>query len=217
MNMEIKRTANAGVLLRLDGKRILLDGVCREIKPYLATPSHVRAELLKDMPDALLFTHVHEDHYDAAFVSEFLKNTAGPVMGPADIPCSGGDTLNLGSLRITRITSRHIGKWQNMAHVSFILEGSRCVWFLGDASPLQWKGKGALPKPDVVLAPYAYGMGNGLEILGQLGAQEVVLLHLPERSNDPYGLWSAVESAIGQWDKGKVYILDMEQTITIEG
>lgn len=215
MNMEIKRTANAGVLLRLDGKRILMDGVCREIKPYLATPPHVREALLTDPPDALLFTHTHADHYDAAFVSEYLQKTAGPVMGSADIPCCGGDTLNLGCLRITRIPSRHIGKWQNMAHVSFILEGSRCVWFLGDASPLQWSKNIALPKPDVVIAPYAYGMGNGLEILGQLGAQEVVLLHLPERSEDPYGLWNGVESAIGQWDKGIVHILHMEQAITI--
>ena len=36
--MRVKRTANAGVLLELDGARILLDGVCGEIKPYLPTP-----------------------------------------------------------------------------------------------------------------------------------------------------------------------------------
>lgn len=215
MKMEIKRTANAGVLLRLDGKRILMDGVCREIKPYLATPPHVREALLTDPPDALLFTHTHADHYDAAFVSEYLQKTAGPVMGSADIPCCGGDTLNLGCLRITRIPSRHIGKWQNMAHVSFILEGSRCVWFLGDASPLQWKEKTGLPKPDVVIAPYAYCMGNGWQILERFGAKNVVILHLPRRDADPYELWNAVEASIVQSGSQNIYIPDMEETIEI--
>jgi L-ascorbate metabolism protein UlaG (beta-lactamase superfamily) len=213
--MEIKRTANAGVLLRLDGKRILMDGVCREVKPYLATPPHVRRELLDNPPDALLFTHNHADHYDAAFVSDYLQKTAGPVMGPADIPFSSGKTLDLGGVRITQIPSKHVGKWGDVGHVSFILEGTRCVWFLGDASPLQWKEKPTLPKADVVIAPYAYGMGNGWKILEQLGARDVVLLHLPEPDTDPYGLWAAVEESAAQRGDRNMYIPCMEETIKI--
>ena len=36
--MEIRRTANAGVLLKLDGVRILLDGLCDRVEGYLPTP-----------------------------------------------------------------------------------------------------------------------------------------------------------------------------------
>ena len=213
--MEIKRTANAGVLLKMDGKQILMDGVCQEVKPYLATAPHVREALLQQRPDALLFTHCHEDHYDAAFVSEYLQIAAGPVLGPADIPFCSEKKLELDGIRITQIPSRHVGKYDQVGHVSFILEGSQCVWFLGDASPLQWKGHTALPKPDVLIAPYAYGMGNGWDIVKLLGAQKLVLVHLPERNTDPYGLWDAVEASAGQRGNIELYIPEMEQTLSV--
>lgn len=213
--MEIKRTANAGVLLRLDGKRILMDGVCREVKPYLATPFRVREALLRDLPDALLFTHSHADHYDAAFVSEYLQKTAGPVLGPADIPFCSTEACCVGDVRITPVPSRHIGKTEPMGHMSFVLEGSRCVWFLGDASPLLWKGRTDLPRPDVLIAPYAYGMGSGWEIAKSLSAHDVVLLHLPERNADPYGLWAGVEAAAGQERKNRVHIPEIDSAVTL--
>lgn len=213
--MEIKRTANAGVLLRLDGKQILMDGVCREVKPYPATPPRVREHLLRELPDALLVTHSHADHYDAAFVSEYLQKTAGPVLGPADIPFCSMEACYVGDVKITPVASRHIGKTEPIGHMSFILEGSRCVWFLGDASPLLWQARGDLPKPDVMIVPYAYGMGSGWEICKKLGAQSVVLLHLPERAADPYGLWDAVEATAGQGSGPALYIPAMEQTIEI--
>ena len=51
--MEIRRTANAGVLLKLDGVSILMDGVCREVKPYPATPPEERALLSSCYPDVM--------------------------------------------------------------------------------------------------------------------------------------------------------------------
>ena len=213
--MEIKRTANAGVLLRLDGKRILMDGVCREVKPYLATPSHVREALREQVPDALLITHSHADHYDAAFVSEYLQMTAGPVLGPADIPFCSTKACRIGDIQVLPVPSRHIGKTEPMGHMSFILQGSRCVWFLGDASPLLWKGRTELPGPDLLIAPYAYGMGTGWEITKSLGAKDVVLLHLPERGNDPYDLWSGVEAAVSEEREIQVHIPEIGGTVTL--
>jgi len=214
--MEIKRTANAGVLLRLDGKKILMDGVSRAVYPYPATPPQIKKELLQDLPDALLITHRHEDHYDAAFVSEYMKNPAGPVMGPADIPFCREMPKRVGDIRITPVISRHIGKTEPMGHMSFVLEGSQCIWFLGDASPLLWKNRNDLPRPDVMIVPYAYGMGSGWEICKQLGAKNIVLLHLPPRDADPYGLWAAVEAAAGQGNGPALYIPAMGETVIID-
>ncbi len=196
--MEIKRTANAGVLLTLDGVRILLDGVSREMLPYLPTPEGVRKELLQEPADVLCFTHKHADHYDAAFVSEYLQKTAGPILGPADIPFCRQETLQMEGVRIRQIPSRHIGKQEPMGHVSFIIEGSKCVWFMGDASPLQWRDRKDLPRPDILIAPYAYATGSGWQISQSLGAGAIVLVHLPERKKDIYSLWDAVEAAVGQ-------------------
>ena len=213
--MEIKRTANAGVLLTLDGVRVLLDGVCREILPYLPTPEAVRKELLAAAPDALCFTHQHADHYDAAFVSEYLQKAAGPVLGPADIPFCRQETAQIKGLHITQISSRHIGKQEPMGHVSFLIQGSKCVWFVGDASPLQWRGRTDLPKPDVLIAPYAYATGSGWQITQSLGAKTIVLVHLPERSKDIYGLWDTVEATVGESGMKALQIPEMGQIVTL--
>ena len=68
--MEIRRTANAGVLLTLDDVKILLDGVSREVKPYPATPPKIKQELLSCPPDVVLFTHDHPDHFDPDYTQK---------------------------------------------------------------------------------------------------------------------------------------------------
>jgi len=213
--MEIKRTANAGVLLRLDGTFILMDGVCTEVKPYLPTPTGEKQALLHNLPDVVMFTHSHEDHYDASFVSEYKQKAAGPILGPADIPFCSPESGAFGNVRITQIPTSHIGKVGHLGHHSFILEGSRCVWFVGDASPLQWKKIPDLPKPDVLLAPYAYAIGSGWQISAQLGAEAVVLLHLPKRGEDPYGLWDAVDATTAKSAGPRLYIPAMGETLNI--
>lgn len=213
--MRIERTACAGALLTLDGKRILMDGVCREVKPYPATPPSIRTKLENSLPDALLLTHKHEDHYDEAFVSQYVQNSAGPVLGPADIPYAGQKELTLGNIRILNLESRHIGKVQPLEHRSFILSGSKCVWFLGDASPLLWKNRNDLPKPDVMIVPYAYAIGSGWDVCRNLGASTVVLLHLPQRDTDPYGLWDAVTQTVAQHPGPTLYIPEMGEQLCI--
>ena len=177
--MEITRTANAGVLLKLDGISVLLDGVCREVQPYPATPPEIKAQLLEKFPDAVAFTHAHKDHYDPAFASAYQGKTGRDV-------------------QIIPVTSRHIGAaGKDTPHMSFIIKGSRCVWFLGDAAPSCWRMETSLPKPDVLLVPYAYATTPASWALTQsLGAKQIVLLHLPSREKDSIGLWDAMESTV---------------------
>lgn len=210
--MEIRRTANAGVLLRLDGKNILLDGVSQEEAPYLATPPELRQELLGEKLDALVFTHSHIDHYDPLFVSEYLQNTAGPIMGPAEIPCSSQETARLGPVTVTPVPCRHVGK-TDAEHRCYIIQGSRCVWFMGDASLLHWMGTGEHPKPDVLIVPYGFVLGKGWQYCKDLAPAAVVVLHLPEKGNDPYGLWDATEKAIAECPGPQVLIPGMGQRI----
>ena len=206
--MEIQRTANAGVLLKLDGVSILLDGLCDGIDVYLPTPPAIADSLLADMPDVLVFTHNHPDHYSEALLLPYRKQNLRPIFGPEYLPLEG---MWVGEVTITPVPSRHIGKAEpGLVHHSFIIEGSQCVWFMGDAAPLQWTNRTDLPKPDVLIGPFAYANTKSAWELSCSLAEKVILLHLPERNNDPYGLWSAVESAtsgatnlyipkIGEW------------------
>ena len=213
--MEIKRTANAGVLLRLDGHKILLDGVCRETAPYLATPSHLWEALLREKPDVVAFTHAHADHYDPGFVSEYLQNAAGPILGPADIPFSTQETCRVGDVTITPVDSKHMGKADDAGHRSYILQGSKCVWFMGDASPLHWLERTDLPRPDVLMAPYGFVIGRGWEITRALDPGMLLLLHLPDRRGDIYGLWDAVEHTVGGDSHPIVLIPQMGETVRL--
>lgn len=213
--MEIQRTANAGVLLRLDDVRILLDGVCREVKPYPATPQAIRSELLRNHPDVVVFSHAHEDHYDERFVSEYLQNTAGPVLGPADIPFCSREALSIGGVTISPVDSHHMGKTEPMGHRSYVIQGSKCVWFMGDASPLHWTQRTDLPRPDVLMAPYGFAIGHGWDVTKALNPGVIVLLHLPDRRSDVYGLWDAVEHSVAKDSHPAVLIPEMGETIRL--
>jgi L-ascorbate metabolism protein UlaG (beta-lactamase superfamily) len=200
-------TANAGVLLTLDGKRILLDGVCREVAPYVATPQRIRAELSHNFPDIVAVTHRHDDHCDPDFEAAFVAATGRPLIDP------GWDrgVLHFGEISVTAVPSRHIGKC-DIAHCSYIIEGSSCVWFMGDASPEQFRKMTHLPKPDLIIAPYAYASTDfSLRITRSFGAKNIVLLHLPDRASDPYGLWDSVLKTVG--DEGGIFIPKVEEFI----
>lgn len=191
--MEIQRTANAGVLLKMDGVSILLDGLCDRVEGYLPTPPAVAQQLLDDPPDLLAFTHYHKDHCSRALLLPYRKENLRPILGPESL--SKG-SVKVGEVTVTPVASRHLGRIEpGLEHVSYIVEGSQCVWFMGDAAPIQWKDRSDLPRPDVLIAPYAYGNTKSAWELTCSLADKVVLLHLPDKNKDPYGLWEGVEAA----------------------
>ena len=194
--MELRRTANAGVLLTLDDTKILLDGVCQEVKPYLATPPAVKQELISNPPDVLLFTHEHEDHFDPDYLQRVNQ------------------AKSAGKVKITAVPTRHMGHYgKTTPHQSFVLEGSQTVWFLGDASPMELKKLSDHPKPDVLIIPYPYvSTPPALKLLEALLPCKIVLLHLPLRENDPDGVWQSVEPGL-EYLKAYLYVPELGETL----
>lgn len=189
--MDFKRTANAGGLITLDGVSILIDGVCRELKPYQGTPQNILNELSSCYPDILAFTHTHTDHYDEAYVNMYKKDTLRSVLRP-----ELSDIKTVKNVEIIGIPTRHIGK-NDVPHLSYIINGSKCVWFTGDASPLVFKNFTSLPVPDVLIVTHAYVTSpSAWKIVKSTGAKKVILLHMPKREDDEYGLWDAMENII---------------------
>jgi L-ascorbate metabolism protein UlaG (beta-lactamase superfamily) len=192
--MELQRTANAGVLLKLDGVSILLDGLCDGVEGYLPTPPAIAEQLLENPPDLLAFTHGHADHLSEALLLPYRKQNLRPILGP--------ESLYLGAVRVGDVTvklveSRHLGKTEpGLQHQSFVIEGSQCVWFVGDAAPTQWMRQPELPKPDILIAPYAYALTSSAWKTACALADKVILLHLPLRENDPAGLWPMVDGVL---------------------
>ena len=219
--MEITRTANAGVLLKLDGVSVLLDGVCRELAPYPATPPYLRQRLTQSPPDLTAFTHDHVDHFDPEFAAQYCNRTLRPILGPESLPVSALTTgqVRVGPVTVTPIPSRHIGKaGQETEHVSFLIEGSCRILFTGDASPLNWDvpGGAAMPKADVLIANYAYATSAASwQRVISCGTKKVILLHLPEESKDEFGLWTAVRQTTAAQPAGFVRIPELGQTVCV--
>ena len=213
--MRISRVSNAGVLLELDGVKILLDGFCTGHGPYLATPADLRERLFLDPPDMLAFTHEHPDHFDAHGAEQYHKQTLRPVLGPENLPCGTScKGLASGWVSVLPIKSRHIGKeYFHVPHVSYAINGSKSVWFLGDAVPSQWHGIDR--KCHVLIAPFAYALTDSAWRMTCQLAEHVVLVHMPLRENDPAQLWFQVEAVTGAFCPVHLHIPQIGETIEI--
>ena len=211
--MEIQRTGNAGVLLKMDGVSILLDGLCDGVAGYLPTPPLIAQKLFADPPDILAFTHYHADHCSEALLFPYRKQNLRPILGPESLYLGA---VNVGDVKITPIKTRHLGRVEpDLQHVSYVIQGSKCVLFTGDAAPLHWRDLGDLPRPDVLIAPYAYANTKSAWDLSSSLTDHIVLVHLPNREEDPYQLWNGVESnAICAGDI-KLFIPEIGETVLI--
>jgi L-ascorbate metabolism protein UlaG (beta-lactamase superfamily) len=203
--MEIRRTANAGVLLTLDNREILLDGVCREVKPYLATPPAEKEKLSRRWPDVVAFTHAHEDHFDEAYALAYSRATGREVvMGKCAV----------GQVTITPVPTRHMGRWGTTTpHQSFVIRGSQSVWFLGDSSPTELKKLADFPKPDVLILPYPYvSTPASRKMVEALLPCKIVLLHMPLPENDPDQIWQSVAEGM-EYLKMYLYVPKLGETL----
>lgn len=213
--MRVSRVSNAGVLLELDGVKILLDGFCTGHGPYLATPAHIREGLLTHPADMLAFTHEHPDHFDAQMAEQYHKQTLRPILGPENLPFrTSSRGIAVGGVSVLPVKSRHIGKeYFSVPHVSYAITGSQTVWFLGDAVPSQWHG--IKEKCDVIIAPFAYALSDSAWQMTCSLANAVVLVHMPLRENDPARLWPQVEAVTGKSCPTKLFIPKIGEIIEI--
>ena len=193
LDLTVTRTANAGVLLEIDGMRILLDGVCDPYPPYLGTPSVLRESFAREMPDVLAFTHEHPDHYDPSYAKLYKEKTLRSACGPESLPFYELEN----GIEMSLVETRHIGR-TDISHVSYVIKGSSTVWFMGDASPLSLKKMTEFPKPDVLIIPFTYAITpSAWRMTKETEAEKILLVHMPPIEDDKEGLWNAVRNTVG--------------------
>ena len=209
LDLTVMRTANAGVLIEMDGRSILLDGVCQPLFPYLGTPSSIRDRLERDMPDVLAFTHRHPDHYDPSYEKLYKDKTLRSAFGPESLPfyeLGNGIGMHLSA-------TRHIGK-NDVPHVSYVIEGKRTVWFMGDATPISLRKLAEFKAPDLLIVPFAYLITpSSWRMTKETGAKKILLLHMPNEEDDREGLWDAVRRTVG--DEDRLFIPKMGEKLSL--
>ena len=191
----------------MDGVQILLDGVCREVGAYLATPLTEWERLTQRWPDAVCFSHTHGDHFHPGYVAAYQAATGREILRGEG---------KVGNVRISGIPTRHLGKaGADTAHCSFVIQGSKTVWVMGDAAPAQLRRMAAAPKPDVLVVPFAYLASQGaVQMLKAYLPCAILLVHMPRRDNDPEEIWNAVATGMDEL-KEFIHAPAVGETITL--
>ena len=209
--MEITRTANAGILLTMDGTQLLLDGVCREVAPYLGTTPAQWQQLTSNLPAAVAFTHTHADHFHPDYAQVYKTATGGDCI----LPGREGE-CEVAKLRLAAVPTRHLGKAGGAEnHCSYVVRGSKTLWFMGDAAPGQLKLMEKFPKPEVLVVPFGFLLSDSaIALVKTYLPCAIVLVHMPDKNHDPEGIWDAVAPGIHQLAE-YLYTPDLGETISL--
>lgn len=196
--MRIQALCNAGILLEMDGARMLIDALEGGYPPYAGAADWVRAL----DADLLLFTHKHPDHFELRMTLDHLTTHpdcrvfAGPEVTAAlsgagaraqmvtftpDLPVRLTPAITL-----TPLPTRHMGaEYRRKEHFSLLLQGERRVLVAGDAAPVHNNfepGGAPIGGVDVLIAPYPYALYEPAQrLFGRaLRAGTLVANHIPE-------------------------------------
>jgi L-ascorbate metabolism protein UlaG (beta-lactamase superfamily) len=154
------------VLIEMDGVRLLADPVLRRwIGPLLRRGPLPSAEAMQDL-DAVLITHLHPDHLDAASL-RLLGNPVilMPAQGVAYL-CERGfkhvvgvtqdQEVAVGALLVMATEANHSGRRHSTGGkgeaLGFVVRGERSIYVAGDTGLFPGM-KGLVPELDVACLP----------------------------------------------------------------
>lgn len=158
--------SNAGVLIQLKDRKILIDGLCRSNNPIYKDPSADIAQKIKggippfDHLDLMLITHEHSDHFDPISVHEFRENNPQTVIlstpsvisklkshAPLnkeshhlmefDLSLHEVEIRTVQGIKIHIFSLAHMGKSQGETrNYAYLIEYGLKLLHVGDASPV---------------------------------------------------------------------------------
>ncbi|BES63720.1 hypothetical protein SANA_01590 [Gottschalkiaceae bacterium SANA] len=164
---KVTYVSNAGVLLEVEGKKILIDSLCDSVMPiYKNTPEEIKAQILCGLPpfddiDVMLVTHHHSDHFEPKAVVEFLQGNPRAILvstpetvkrikneesdfedrrliAPA-LQVGETERLDLNGIQIQVIAMIHEGKdFKDVENFAYLIEvNGKSILHPGDAKPMK--------------------------------------------------------------------------------
>lgn len=87
--VEVQYIANEGVLISVDGRRVVIDGLHREYSsyPFLPEPHQGRLEAAAapfDGIDLILVSHIHGDHFHPESVARYMQHSSKTVLASSE-------------------------------------------------------------------------------------------------------------------------------------
>lgn len=228
----VRLTANAGVLLCINGKKILVDALHNR---YTEVFSSVPDDLLFQIAhgegefreiDLLVFTHDHPDHYSREWTQEFLRNHPDTHMVSPISDFSGSNVtilekpeepLEIKGIGLACVRLIHEGEqFRDVANYGykFHMDGFT-VTVLGDSGPEN------IPQvfADADLALYNFPFFTilrGKKMIGELRPKRMIAYHLPYEEKDANGYIRATLRSIernGYENASALWKRDQKETI----
>jgi L-ascorbate metabolism protein UlaG (beta-lactamase superfamily) len=143
------------VLIELDGVRLLTDPLLRRRVLHLRRVGPDATDIGR--VDAVLISHAHADHLDAASLERLdaARAIAPPraatrALGWVDdvVEVNVGEHVEVGAVRVTATPAEHGGR-----SVGYLLSGSARIYFAGDTDLFDGMRELATPRLDVALLP----------------------------------------------------------------
>lgn len=162
----ITYVSNAGVLININNKKILIDGLCTsKIRMYKSTPVEIREKIINgispfDNIDIMLITHQHSDHFDANLICSFFEKSPNTTVISTSKVISSirscmsntrsinlvelnplfhcSERIKINGVEIQAISMIHEGKdCVDVNNLAFLIEYGVKILHLGDAAPVK--------------------------------------------------------------------------------
>ncbi len=217
MNTKIFHTVNMGLYLCNEKASVLIDGIHGGKKLGFSEMPDVLVHQMEEQKgifsrlDNLLFTHLHEDHYDRGKVSSYMQKN-NPVIYACDLEtanadcvpiCDGADAVRMKNIDLLSLHTVHDGEiYKNDPHRSYLLRIGDDIFFVaGDAilnesdAELLMRYAGKVVS-GAFLNPYQIVSKEGQSFIRNLSPERVFMIHLPLKEDDVYHILSIGKSAL---------------------
>lgn len=233
--MKLTRVSNAGILVERNRQKILIDGFnSAGVYHYFGTNPDTFAHLCAQVPmDYLLFTHSHDDHFNAVMTMQYLERhdltkVVAPhttleklqLCGISPERLIAAEDLPLGTdFPVNAFPTVHISApYRNVVHYSYYLPGEESLLHTGDAIPLKsnytaFAASGA--NVSVLAGNYAHIIGAGVRIIRDIiRPNATVVLHLPDPNHDEEHLYQLTRDSVQKNADLSIRLLEMNDTVT---
>jgi L-ascorbate metabolism protein UlaG (beta-lactamase superfamily) len=185
---------HATVLLEVGGARLLTDPLLRDRVGHLRRQSAPPdAGATRDI-DAVLVSHLHLDHLDAASLRRLRRDTA--VLAPAGAgtllrrlgfarttEMQAGERVEVGGAAVRAVPAVHDGRRHPLARMAdalgFVVTGEHSVYFAGDTDLYDGMGDMAGTLDAALLPVWGWGPSLGSGHMDPLGAARALALMRP--------------------------------------
>lgn len=232
-NITVTLSANAGVAIKIGGKRIWVDALHdRKAAGFSTVSRELFQELLEEepfqTPDAICYTHCHLDHFSKDMTLEVMSRwpQAKVFLPEQRIPgqilvTDQQDRFVFGDVTLQFLRLPHEGaQYADTVHYGLLIlsqEGNILV--SGDcavASPVLTQALRGIAV-DVAILDFPWlTLSRGREFAKQLQAKQIVLYHLPFSEDDLSGYRQSALRSVSRWEQGTAQLLWQPlQTVSI--